>query len=119
LPPVSLLKQRGILETTLRHELVHVVVDAVGGKQTPRWLAEGLALYIAGEGKLLERYAKGPWLSPNDLEHKLASVKSADEMKAAYAAAYKTVRDLVRVEGENKLWQRVAQRSYDVNATAR
>jgi len=92
LQPVSLLKQRGILETTLRHELVHVVVEAVGGKQTPRWLAERLALYIAGEGKLLERYAKGPSL---------------------------TVRDLVRVEGENKLWQRVAQRSYDVSATAR
>ncbi|HKS09350.1 MAG TPA: SpoIID/LytB domain-containing protein [Pyrinomonadaceae bacterium] len=119
LQPVSLLKQRGILETTLRHELVHVFIDAVGGKQTPRWLAEGFALYIAGEGKLLERFAKGPALSPNDLERKLAAVKSADEMKAAYAAAYKTVRDLVRVEGENKLWQRVAQRSYDVTATAR
>jgi len=119
LQPVSLLKQRGILETTLRHELVHVVIDAVGGKQTPRWLAEGFALYIAGEGKLLERYAKGPTPSPNDLERKLAAMKSADEMKAAYAAAYKTVRDLIRVEGENKLWQRVAQRSYDVSATAR
>jgi hypothetical protein len=119
LQPVSLLKQRGILETTLRHELVHVVIDTVGGKQTPRWLAEGLALYIAGEGKLLERYAKSPAPSPNDLERKLASLKSADEMKAAYAAAYKTVRDLIRVEGENKLWQRVAQRSYDVTATAR
>ena len=119
LQPVSLLKRRGILETTLRHELVHVFIDAVGGKQTPRWLAEGLALYIAGEGKLLELYVKGPALSPNDLERKLASVKSADEMKAAYAAAYKTVRDLIRVEGENKLWQRVAQRSYDVTATAR
>ena len=119
LQPVSLLKQHGILETTLRHELVHVVIDSIGGKQTPRWLAEGLALYIAGEGKLLERYAKGPALSPNDLERKLATVKTADEMKEAYAAAYKTVRDVIRVEGENKLWQRVAQRSYDVTATAR
>jgi stage II sporulation protein D len=119
LQPVSLLKQRGILETTLRHELVHVMIDSAGGNQTPRWLAEGLALYVSGEGKLFERYAKGPVLSPDDLERKLASAKSADEMKAAYAAAYKTVRDLIRVEGENKLWQRVARRSYDVTATAR
>jgi stage II sporulation protein D len=119
LQPVSLLKQRGILETTLRHELVHVMIDSAGGNQTPRWLAEGLALYVSGEGKLFERYAKGPVLSPDDLERKLASAKSADEMKAAYAAAYKTVRDLIRVEGENKLWKRVARRSYDVTATAR
>lgn len=119
LQPVSLLKRRGILETTLRHELVHVVVDAIGGKQTPRWLAEGLALYVAGEGRQLDRYAKGPALSPRDLERTLANVKSADEMKAAYAAAYITVRDLIRVHGENNLWQRVARRSYDVTATAR
>jgi stage II sporulation protein D len=119
LQPVSLLKQRGILETTLRHELVHVMIDSAGGNQTPRWLAEGLALYVSGEGKLFERYAKGPVLSPDDLERKLASAKSADEMKAAYAAAYKTMGDLIRVEGENKLWQRVARRSYDVTATAR
>jgi stage II sporulation protein D len=119
LQPVSLLKQRGILETTLRHELVHVLVDTIGGKQTPRWLAEGLALYVAGEGRQLERYAKGPALSPQDLERKLANAKSADEMKAAYAAAYITVRDLIRLHGENNLWQRVARRSYDVTATAR
>ena len=116
LQPLSVLKRRGILETTLRHELVHVVIDTVGGKQTPRWLAEGLALYVAGEGKLLERHARGPTISLDDLERKLATAKSADEMKSAYAAAYKTVRDLIRLEGEIKLWQRVAQRSYDASA---
>src|ERR1041384_8360590 len=39
LQPLKLLKQRRILETTLRHELVHVLIDAIGGGQTPRWLA--------------------------------------------------------------------------------
>lgn len=119
LQPLPLLRQRGILETTLRHELVHVVMDTIGGDQTPRWLAEGIALYVAGEEKLLERHAKGPAMSAAELERKLAAAKSADEMKTAYAAAYRTVRDLVRVEGENKLWQRVARRSYDVAATLR
>src|SRR6185503_18367770 len=73
LQPLKLLKQRRILETTLRHELVHVLIDEIGGKRTPRWLSEGLALYIAGEGRMLEHY--GP-------------ARPANDMQAAYAAAY-------------------------------
>ena len=119
LQPLALLKQRGILETTLRHELVHVVIDAVGRNQTPRWLAEGIALHLAGEGKLLAQRGNAPAMSPKDLEHKLANAKTAAELKDAYAAAYRTVRELIRVEGENKLWKRVAQRSYDVSASLR
>ena len=56
LQPLKLLKQRRILETTLRHELVHVLIDAIGGGQTPRWLTEGMAIYVAGEGRLIERH---------------------------------------------------------------
>lgn len=62
---------------------------------------------------------QGPALSPNELDRKLANARSADEMKAAYAAAYITVRDLIRLHGENMLWRRVARRSYDVIATVR
>ena len=113
LQPLSLLKQRGIVETTLQHELVHVVIDTLGGGKTPRWLAEGIALHVAGEGKLIQQNAEDSAMTPYDLEHKLAAAKTSAEMKSAYAAAYHAVRKLVRVEGENKLWKRVAQRSYD------
>ena len=58
-------------------------------------------------------------MAPKELEQKLANPKTAAEMKQAYAAAYRTVRELIRVEGENKLWKRVAQRSYDVSASLR
>lgn len=113
LQPLALLKQRGIVETTLQHELVHVVIDTLGGGKTPRWLAEGIALHVAGEGKLIQQNAKDNLMSPYDLERKLAAARTPAEMKSAYAAAYQAVRDLIRVEGENKLWKRVAQRSYD------
>jgi gamma-glutamyl:cysteine ligase YbdK (ATP-grasp superfamily) len=113
LQPLSLLKQRGIVETTLHHELVHVVVDTLGGGKTPRWLAEGIALHVAGEGKLIQQNAEGAVMSSDEIERKIASAKTSAEMKSAYAAAYQAVRNLIRVEGENKLWKRVAQRSYD------
>src|SRR5215211_784530 len=116
LQPLSLLRLRGIVETTLQHELLHVVIDTLGGGKTPRWFAEGIALYVAREGKLIQENAKTSVMSPSDLERKLAAAKTPAEMKSAYAASYQAVRNLVRVEGENKLWQRVAQRSYDGSA---
>ena len=55
LQPLALLKRRGILYTTLRHELAHVVIDAVSHNRAPRWLEEGFAIYLAGEGRMIAR----------------------------------------------------------------
>ena len=109
LQPLKLLKQRRILETTLRHELVHVLIDAIGAGQTPRWLAEGMAVYVAGEGRLIDNQPHTNSMSPPTIEQALASAKSATDMRNAYAAAYNLVKQLIRSEGENKVWQRVAE----------
>jgi hypothetical protein len=51
--------QRGsIVETTLQHKLVHVVSHTLGDGKTPRGLAAGIALYVAGEGKLIQQNAE-------------------------------------------------------------
>jgi stage II sporulation protein D len=115
LQPLRLLQQRRILETTLRHELVHVVIESVGGTQTPRWLTEGMALHVAGEGKLLPRSKQ---LSAQLVEQALSSAKSATEMELAYAGAYDLVRQLIRLEGENKVWKRLAERNYSVSSVS-
>ena len=112
LQPFKLLKQRRILETTLRHELVHVLIDAIGGGQTPRWLSEGMAIFLAGEGRLLENKRQTSSISAAMVEQALTAPKSAGEMKSAYAAAYNLVKQLIRSEGEKKVWKRVADKSY-------
>ena len=114
LQPLRLLKQRRILETTIRHELVHVLVDTIGGGQTPRWFTEGLAIHLAGEGPLVKHSTPQRSISLATLEQALRSAESKDEMRTAYAAAYEFMRTLIRQEGEHKIWKRVAERRYSV-----
>src|SRR5262249_12796529 len=109
LQPLTLLRQRRILETTLRHELAHALIDTLASGKTPRWLAEGMAIYLAGEGRLLERYRSDKVGSSEMVERSLTNPQSVAEMRTAYANAYALVRELVRTEGENSLWNRLAQ----------
>jgi hypothetical protein len=45
--PVAVLRERGVLERTIRHELVHVMADPVL-RDRPVWVREGAAIYFAG-----------------------------------------------------------------------
>ena len=108
LQPTGVLKRRGVLETTLRHELVHALIDSISHGRASRWLAEGMALYFAGEGPMILRYAPQAKLTAAEIEQKLAHPATADEMRTAYAAAYREVSTLIKIEGEVSVWRRVA-----------
>jgi stage II sporulation protein D len=112
LQPVEALKRRRILETTLRHELVHTMVDIVSRERAPRWLAEGLAIYISGEGPLVARYEPRPRMTVEEITKQLGysqSMMSSEDMRKLYAAAYVEVRRLIKNEGEANVWQRLAK----------
>jgi hypothetical protein len=109
LQPVGILKRRGVLTTTLRHECAHVVIDTVSQKRAPRWLEEGFALYLAGEGPTISRYAPTTKLTTDELERKLERPGSQQEMRSLYAAAYQKVFDLMRVSGEVAVWKRLSE----------
>ncbi len=110
LQPLATLKRRLILETTLRHELAHALVDVVSHGRAPRWLAEGLAVHLAGEGRMVSRYQPRTRMSIEAIEKQLANNGGADSanMRAAYAAAYSEVKRLLDSEGEAGVWRRAA-----------
>ena len=108
LQPVGILKRRGVLTTTLRHECAHVVIDTVSQKRAPRWLEEGFALYLAGEGPTISRYQRRGTLTTEELEKRLERPGSQQDMRALYAEAYRAVFDLIKTGGEASVWKKLA-----------
>jgi stage II sporulation protein D len=46
--PAGLLRSRGVLHSTLLHEMLHVAIDVNAGPGLPPWYSEGLALFLSG-----------------------------------------------------------------------
>ncbi|HEX5887924.1 MAG TPA: SpoIID/LytB domain-containing protein [Pyrinomonadaceae bacterium] len=110
LQPAGILKQRGVLFTTLRHELAHVMIGSVSNKRAPRWLEEGFALYLAGEGQAISRYISRSRLTEDELEQRLQHPRTQEEMRTLYAEAYRMVIELVRRNGEASVWNKLTQK---------
>jgi hypothetical protein len=109
LQPLEILRSRGVLNQTLRHEYAHTIIDILSHGRAPRWLAEGLAAHIAGEGQSLAHEKLKEQLSVEELERRLSQPASSEEMRALYAAAYREVQTLIRTEGEASVWRRLVQ----------
>jgi stage II sporulation protein D len=109
LQPARLLKQRGVLFTTLRHELAHIMIDSVSNKRAPRWLEEGFALYLAGESQMISRYATRDRLREDELEQRLQHPRTQVEMRTLYAEAYLMVAEMIRREGEPSVWTKLSR----------
>jgi hypothetical protein len=108
LQPVGILKERGVLFTTLRHELAHVVIDSVSNKRAPRWLEEGFALYLAGEAQVISRYATRDRLTEDELEQRLQRPRTQEEMRTLYANACLMVAEMIRRQDEPSVWNKLA-----------
>jgi SpoIID/LytB domain protein len=107
LQPVAILKSRGVLNTTLKHELAHVIIDLVGHDGAPRWLEEGFAIYLAGEGARYS-HTNRRMLIDEELERRLEHPRSPADMRAAYADAYLKVKEMIRNGGESSVWKKLA-----------
>src|SRR5215470_12850164 len=109
LQPLDLLRRRGVLNATLRHEMTHAVIELLSGGRAPRWMAEGLAIHVAGEAATLPRIENKDRLTREELERRLARPASASESRKLYAMAYHEIRAMIEAEGEAGVWRRVAR----------
>jgi stage II sporulation protein D len=101
LQPLSTLHARGILSTTLRHELLHLVVRRLKAPGVPSWYEEGMILYLTGE----KVQSRPRWLTTPLAGEDSSLVKSRAEMEQSYVEARARVEDFVRRRGANALWQ--------------
>lgn len=100
LQPLKELEKRSIVESTLRHEIFHVLVDAKAKNATPLWFREGMVLYLSNPN------AQDPPANPmtdEEIEGVLRRPINRDEVKRAYAAAQARVAALVRQYGKESV----------------
>ena len=89
--PLAVLRERGVLDRALRHELVHVMADAVLAGR-PAWVREGAAIYFAGERPIPGEAVDRPAIRPDPratcpADNELRQPMSVGELANAYARA--------------------------------
>ena len=88
--PLAVLRDRGVLERMIRHELVHLMADPLLG-QRPAWVREGAAIYFAGRRPIPgepERPSSRPPTRPScPADPELVRPVSAGALSNAFARA--------------------------------
>jgi len=92
LQPVALLREKGAFESTLRHELIHVLLEAHAATSLPLWFREGLAAHLDGT------QASGNGGPPNDAA--LRQREDQGQARRDHAASAAAVSALVSRYGE-------------------
>ena len=94
LQPISILRRTDSLDSILRHEFLHMLIEANAAPNAPIWLREGLAIYLANP------HAMRPTsIDVAALERQMSALRSEEEMRAAYQACGTAVADAVGKSG--------------------
>lgn len=99
--PIDVLRDAGTLESTLRHELFHMLMEEHAKAGTPLWFREGLVLYLTEPNA--NPKSSATFDSVAALEKALRSPSSEQEMRQAYAEAQARVAGLGAKNGRETL----------------
>jgi hypothetical protein len=94
------LRRRSILESTLRHELFHLLVEARASKDLPLWFREGLVLYFSNLNA--DETASTP-MPVGQIEEILKRGGSPEDTRKAYSSAQRIVTLLMQRFGKERV----------------
>jgi stage II sporulation protein D len=97
LQPLAELRRHSIEESTLRHELYHLLVEARASNGAPLWFREGLVLYFSNPAVAEAGIVP---LSVGRIEEILKRGSSRENTAMAYAAAQRIVTSLIQRYGK-------------------
>jgi len=98
LQPIGQLRKRSILESTLRHEFFHLLIEPRARANTPLWFREGLVLYLSEPDK---RNSPASPLSGKEMEEILRNPGTREKQEKAYAAARDRVALMIQQNGKD------------------
>jgi stage II sporulation protein D len=98
--PVSVLRTAGTLDATLRHELMHMLIESYARPGTPLWFREGLVLYLGSSCDSKQGRGFGDVAA---LEKTLRTPGSEVQMRGAYTEACRRVAQLAAQHGKAAL----------------
>jgi SpoIID/LytB domain protein len=90
LQPPSLLRAKGVLESTLLHEMLHLVIEQQALAGSPRWFREGLVLWLSEPNKPASS-ATAP----------IENARTESQLRDAYDAARARVKRLADRHGRD------------------
>jgi len=97
LQPLAELKKRSIVESTLRHEIFHLLVEAKAKAATPLWFREGIVLFLSNPNATGTTAVA---LTDEQIEAVLRQPRNRDEVQKAYSAAQSRVAALIEERGK-------------------
>jgi hypothetical protein len=108
LQPIFILVKRGLAHIAVPHEYHQWAIGRMTNYGAPRWLEEGIASYLAKEGKLLagqilEFPEEARVMSPAQVEDILVKEETRQDSRIAYYHSFRMVKGIVDRYGEDKL----------------
>jgi stage II sporulation protein D len=96
LQPITTLQRTHALDSTLRHEFLHMLIESRARPDAPLWLREGLAIFLSNPDSVAPAT-----IDIAALERRMHSLRNEEEMRAAYRDCAAVVAEAVEKNGLN------------------